>query len=212
MNRTIQLSIATFSALGLLSSSIAFAEVRSLTSSQLTETYIKDSTIIVTPKKKKQETEQKTYSSLTIAPIENNDDDFDKLGHLQNHVNSNASNLELTDEDLREASIDTALTPELAVIIPSFQELSTRPIAEILDDPRYTVPKDNFNFTYKGGPDTNDLGLSRTGDQLTFSIGNLPNIKDINLPHGLNEGPVQLEPRAGGGFDLTINVPDPSTN
>ena len=65
--------------------SLSFAEVTSLSSSELTETYIKDSTIIVTPKKQAT-TQQKTYSSLTIAPIENNDQDISELQNFQNQV------------------------------------------------------------------------------------------------------------------------------
>ena len=186
---------------------LSFAEVTSLSSSELTETYIKDSTIIVTPKKQA-DTQQKTYSSLTIAPIENTDQDIDQLKHFQSHLDRAETAVLLNDEILRNASVQSSFVPELLVNIPTYQELITPSVAEILDDPRYQVPEADFDFTYIGGANSNDLGISRQGDQFTFSIGNLPQIDTINLPQGINEGPLQITPRDGGGFDLTINVPE----
>ena len=191
----------------LLLSTMSFAEVTSLSSSELTETYIKDSTIIVTPKKQAN-TQQKTYSSLTIAPIENSDQDISELQNSQNHISSIQSSVLLNDETLRNASIESIFNPELIVSIPSYQELITPEIAEILDDPRYSVPEGDFDYTYVGGTNSNNLGIGRSGDQFTFSIGNLPQIDPINLPHAISEGPLEITPRAGGGFDLTINIPE----
>lgn len=191
----------------LLLPGLSFAEVTSLSSSELTETYIKDSTIIVTPKKQA-ETQQKTYSSLTIAPIENTDQDMSELQNSQNHLSGTTTSTLLNDEILRNASVDSVFVPELVVNIPTYEELITPPMAEILDDPRYTVPEGDFDFTYVGGTNSNELGISRQGDEFTFSIGNLPQIDNINLPHAIDEGPLRIDPRPGGGFDLTINIPD----
>jgi len=189
---------------GLLSPIASQAEVKSLTSSELTETYIKDSTIIVTPKKKNaQQTTQKSYSSLTIAPVENNDLDLEELRRSQTHNTGTEVSFALSDELLRNASIESTLSPDQSIHVPTYQEVTTVPVAELLNDARYTVPEGDFDFSYIG----NDLGLSRTDNQLTFSIGNLPGIQPINLPEGVNDGPLQIVPRAGGGFDLTINIP-----
>ena len=49
--------------------------------------------------------------------------------------------------------------------------------------------------------------MSRNGEKVTFSIGNIPGNEKINLPNGINEGPIELIPREGGGFDLTIAIP-----
>ncbi len=186
---------------------ICFAEVSSLSTSELTETYIKDSTIIVTPKKQA-DTQQKTYSSLTIAPIQNTDQDISELQNAQNHLDSTITSVYLNDEVLRNASVGSVFIPELEVDIPSYQELITPPMDVIQDDPRYAVPEGDFDYKYVGGTNTNNLGISRTDDQFTFSIGNLPGINDIHLPEGINEGPLQITPRDGGGFDLTINIPE----
>ena len=188
---------------GLFTPLTSHAEVKSLTSSELTETYIKDSTIIVAPKKQKQETTQKTYSSLTIAPVENNALDIEELRRAQSHNTGTEVSFALSDDSLREASIASTLSPDLAIEVPTYQEITTIPVHELLDDPRYAPPEGNFDFNYIG----NDLGLSRTDNQLTFSIGNLPGVLPINIPEAFNEGPLQIVPRAGGGFDLTINVP-----
>jgi hypothetical protein len=190
---------------GLLAPFISHAEVKSLTSSELTETYIKDSTIIVTPKKNnKQKTTKKTYSSLTIAPVENNDLDIEELRRAQAHNTGSEVSFILSDESLREASIASTLSPDQTINVPTYQEVTTVPVAELLNDPRYAVPEGNFDIDYKG----NDLSLSRTDNQLTFSIGNPHNdVQPINIPEGFNEGPLQIVPRADGGFDLTINIP-----
>ncbi len=52
------------------------------------------------------------------------------------------------------------------------------------------------------------LGIGFDGQNLNFSIGNPPGIDRINIPQGINEGPINLTPRPGGGFDLSIQVPD----
>lgn len=181
----------------------AQAEVKSLSSSELTETYIEDSTIIVTPKEAPSTT-QTTVSSLTIAPVESSDQDIIELKNAQEHQEGTTTSFELNDELLRNASVESAINPPESLLIPSYQETITRDVADILNDERYRVPEGDFDFDYVG----NDLGLSRSAEQITFSIGNLPGIDKIELPQGIEPGgPVELIPREGGGFDLTINIP-----
>ena len=200
--------VVILSGISTFHSAAVLAEVKSLSSSELTNTFIKDSTIIITPKIKKKDTEQKTYSSLTIAPVENNDIAISDLKNVDTHNTDIKTAVALDDELLRQASKEQSLQADLGVNIQTYQERITRPIAEILDDPRYIVPEGDFDFTYVGGTNSNDLGLSRTDQQLTFSIGNLPGIDPIELPNAINEGPLQITPRENGGFDLTINIPD----
>ena len=201
-------SYCAFSALGLtlgltLSASPLQAEVKSLSSSELTETYIEDSTIIITPRKQSL-TEQKTVSSVTIAPYEGEDTDSELLIETEESQSGLANAVELDDELLRNSSVASALEPELIVEIPTYQEITTIPVADILEDERYRPPEGNFDFSYIG----EDLALSRDADKLTFSIGNIPGIEQINIPEAVTEGsPVQILPREGGGFDLTFTVP-----
>lgn len=201
----IKTSRSSLIALGICAavSSHSYADVKSLSSSELTETYIQDSTIIITPKKAPQTT-QKTVSSLTIAPVENTDQDIIELENSQLHQEGTSTSFELNDESLRNASVVSALNPPEEIFVPTFEEVNTVPVADILNDERYRPPEGDFDIDYDG----QDLGLSRLGDKLTFSIGNLPGIDQINLPNGINEGPVEIVPRPGGGFDLTINIPD----
>jgi len=208
MKLTLPLISVVISSTSVFYTPSVIGEVKSLTSSELTETYIKDSTIIITPKQNKNEVKQKTYSSLTIAPVENVDLDIDQLQNMDRHIRSTATSIMLDDDSLRSASIDSALLPGLDVDIPTPLEYETKPVAEIFDDPRYIVPEGDFDFTYMGNSNNNDLGISREGEKFTFSIGNIPGINPIHIPEAINEGPLQINPREGGGFDLTINIPD----
>lgn len=187
----------------------AYAEVKSLSSSELTETYIEDSTIIITPKQAPL-TQQKTVTSVKVSPGDNKQQDYIQLESSDIHQESGSTAFELDDDLLRNAAIESAINPIPQLDIPSYEERTTVPVADILNDERYRAPEGDFDFDYIGadtGVQLTDLGLSRTADKLTFSIGNLPGIEQINLPHGVNEGPVDIVPRPGGGFDLTIDIP-----
>lgn len=187
----------------LLSSSVS-ADVKSLTSSELTETYIKDSTIIVTPKKKKEEVQKKKLGSITISPAEPVKTEEEE--HLEF-----AQSVEETDAQTQGAILNVEeQLRDLAFATTGPQIEALRPKVPDVDVPYGTAPEIDFidinnNFVY--APVGNDLGLSRTEDQLTFSFGNLPGVNTINMPQGINEGPVLLVPRQGGGFDLTIDIP-----
>ncbi|WP_156493480.1 MULTISPECIES: hypothetical protein [unclassified Oleiphilus] len=187
-----------------ISSSVQ-AEVKSLTSSELTDTYIEDSTIIITPKKQSNLSQQRTISSVTIAPYEGEDTDSELLIEQEESQTGLINAVALDEETLRNSSVDAVFIPEIEVDIPTYEEINTQPVADILGDERYRPPEGDFDFSYIG----DDLALSRQGDKLTFSIGNLPGIDQINIPEAVQDGgPVELIPRPGGGFDLTINVPE----
>lgn len=189
---------------GSILASVVNAEVTSLSSSELTETYIQDSTIIVTPKQQAStDTRQTSYSSLTIVPIESTEQDLDAMEHSDSHLNGSETAFALSDELLRNTNVESTLNPLEPVAIQSYRESITQPVADILDDERYRPPTGNFDIDYQG----KDLGLSRNGQQLTFSIGLPDGVDPVNLPYAINEGPLQITPRLGGGFDLTINIP-----
>ena len=191
-------------ALTALLSTNVVADVKSLTSSELTETYIKDSTIIVTPKRKKKTTEQKKLGSITISPAEPEKTEEEELLEFEQAVyESDAQTIGAilnTEEQLRQLAFSTT-GPQIEALRPKVPnvEIPYNPPAE------FDFIDITDNFTY--APIGSDLGISRNDDQLTFSIGNLPGINTINMPQAINEGPVQLIPRQGGGFDLTIDIP-----
>ena len=66
------------------------------------------------------------------------------------------------------------------------------------------IPDEPFTQTFLN----DQLGIGFDGQNLNFSIGNPPGIDQIQIPEAINEGPITLTPRPGGGFDLSIKVPD----
>ena len=197
-------TILGFTALTVALSANVSADVKSLTSSELTETYIKDSTIIVTPKKRKTQSKKKALGSITISPGEAAVSETEEL--LEFEAASLAVDLQnegaiySAEEQLRELAFTSTApaTEALRLKIPNIEYQVIRPGT---DNPLANL--DTFNYN----PIGNDLGLSRSNDQLTFSFGNLPGVNNIQMPQGISEGPVQLVPRQGGGFDLTIDIP-----
>ncbi len=196
-------TIFGFTALTVALSAPVSADVKSLTSSELTETYIKDSTIIVTPKKRKSEAKKKALGSITISPGEASVSETEELLEFESAALEvdlqNEGAIYNAEEQLRELAFTSSgpAAEALRVKIPTIEYLPVTaelpPFAQL------------DTFTYN--PIGNDLGLSRSNDQLTFSFGNLPGVNNIQMPQGISEGPIQLVPRQGGGFDLTIDIP-----
>ncbi|CAN0605364.1 unnamed protein product [Ectocarpus sp. 12 AP-2014] len=80
----------------------------------------------------------------------------------------------------------------------------TPPIQPIIFGQQAQIPDEPFTQTFLN----DQLGVGFDGQNLNFSIGNPPGIDRIEVPQAINEGPVTLTPRPGGGFDLSIAVPD----
>lgn len=183
------------------------AEVKSLSSSELTETFIKDSTIIVTPKQQQNATRQQTITSLTISPHDLSESEIEDVKHSANHLKNVTTAISLSDDLMRNTAVqDAVVLATTQLEIPSYDEINAPlPVAEILNDSRFAVPEGNeWARMYAG----NELGISLNGDKFTFSIGNPVGVNDIHIPEAVHEGPVDIVPRAGGGFDVTITVPD----
>ncbi|MCP5160407.1 MAG: hypothetical protein H7A00_01890 [Hahellaceae bacterium] len=199
--RTLLFSATT----AMLLASVVEADVKSLSSNELTETYIKDSTIIVAPKKRQQEDQaNKKLATITISPGDAPVSDEEKQYEFEKRTSENASQLDAAianaDEQVREAalSVDQAALGAIQPTIPEIVFANPRPTL-----PGVVIPEGDFDMNFVG----NDLGLSRAGDQVTFSFGNLPGVDTINVPQSINGEGVQLIPRQGGGFDLIIDVP-----
>jgi hypothetical protein len=183
------------------------AGVQTLTSDEMVETYVKDSAVIVVPKErqKSEADRRKILRSLTISPgepvlTEAEEEAYrDALERYQREGKADAlKNAEdeflrrallLPQEELARAQPPRDLTPNIPPIIFGQQ-------AQIPDEP--------FTQTFLN----DQLGIGYDGQNLNFSIGNPPGIDNIQVPHGIDEGPVTLTPRPGGGFDLSIEVPD----
>lgn len=189
------------------------AGVKSMSSDEMTETFIKDTTIIVTPAQRsdadREKDKEKSRTSLTISPGEAEkseaelqagfEENKDKQDRQLDAAIANYEEQARRDMILREVNEAQFPAPDLSQIYPE------RAIPNI---PGFEVPEGDFanilGNTYIG----NQLGLSRNDNQLTMSFGNsLPGVNGINMPRAINEGPIQLTPRPGGGFDLVIDIP-----
>jgi hypothetical protein len=190
----------------LLTSLTAVAGVKSMSSDEMTETFIKDTTIIVTPVQRDQSdaSKKKALASLTITPgeaekseaevqydFEENKDETDRqlgaaVANYEEQVGREMRLRELNEAQLPPPDVTLVYSERLEPNIPGF-----------------AIPEGDFAFNFVG----NQLGISRDDNQLTMSFGNLPGVGNIGLPRAVNEGPIQLAPRPGGGFDLVIDIP-----
>lgn len=184
-----------------------YAGVSTLSSDEMVETYVKDSAVIVIPREqqKPEEERQRVIRALTISPgepvISEAEEEayrealrrYQESGKMEALESAEQELLRrallLPQDELARAQATAGLTPNIPPIIFGQQ-------AEIPDEP--------FTQTFMN----DQLSIGFDGENLNFSIGNPPGIDRIQLPRGINEGPVNLSPRPGGGFDLSIEVPD----
>lgn len=188
----------------------ALAEgVQSLSQDEMVDTYIKDSAIVVSPRSNSQTRNTEPSQTKTVRalvrpgePIRTEAQETQTVMALQQH------RWESLDEAQRFAEqefIRQALaspTSRLDNLQPQFDTGLPQPSIPGYGVPE--IPEGPFTRSYQNG----QLGLAFDGETLNFSMGNnLPGVDAIDLPKGIDEGPVKLTPRAGGGFDLAIDVP-----
>ncbi|HEY9120009.1 MAG TPA: hypothetical protein VIN33_09640 [Marinobacter sp.] len=209
MTRRTPLFIALAGTAGLAASlaSPLMADVQSMTSDEMVETYVKDSAVIVVPKQpQKTEADRKQIlRSLTISPGE------PVLTEAEEEAYRNA--LERFQREGKADALENAQEEFLrrALLLPQGELARAQPprdltpnIPPIIFGQQAQIPDEPFTQTFLN----DQLGIGFDGQNLNFSIGNPPGIDNIQVPHGINEGPVTLTPRPGGGFDLSIKVPD----
>lgn len=208
MTRRTSLSIAIMSTAGAaLFSSSLLAGVQTMTSDEMVETYVKDSAVIVVPKdqRKSEADRQRIIRSLTISPGEPVLTEAEEEAYreaMQRYQDEGTSDaLESAEEEFLRRAL---LLPqeELARARPPAD--FTPPIQPIIFGQQAQIPDEPFTQTFLN----DQLGVGFDGQNLNFSIGNPPGIDRIEVPQAINEGPVTLTPRPGGGFDLSIAVPD----
>ncbi|MCK7550052.1 hypothetical protein [Marinobacter goseongensis] len=208
MTRRTSLSIAIISTAGAaLFSSSLLAGVQTMTSDEMVETYVKDSAVIVVPKdqRKSEADRQRIIRSLTISPGEPVLTEAEEEAYreaMQRYQDEGTSDaLESAEEEFLRRAL---LLPqeELARARPPAD--FTPPIQPIIFGQQAQIPDEPFTQTFLN----DQLGVGFDGQNLNFSIGNPPGIDRIEVPQAINEGPVTLTPRPGGGFDLSIAVPD----
>ncbi len=206
MNRKLSYAIAWAVTSGFLVAASSNAEVKSLTSEELTDTYVKDSTIIVTPAPKPKQQVTRTF---TISPGE----------PVKTEAEEQADRGNLIAEDwarFEQQAVDAALRNEQAALaaVPSLELAPLNP--RVLPHPNLTIPEGAFTFEQLLGqtqtqpvtlPYGQELGFTSDGQELTITIGNLPGVDPYLLQQRIQGGLVDLRPRDEGGFDLTLTIP-----
>lgn len=209
MNRQTPRSLACLGTIGLgcLFSAPLVAGVKTLSSHEMVETYVKDSAVIVIPK----ETEEvkadrkRILQALTISPgepvrTEAEEEAYrEALARFEREGRDDALE-SAEDEFLRRALL--LPTDELARAQPP-QDFTPQ-IPPIIFGQQAQIPDEPFTQNFLN----NQLGINYDGQNLNFGIGSPPGINNIQVPRSINEGPITLVPRPGGGFDLSIKVPD----
>ena len=185
----------------------AFGGVQALTSAEMVETYVKDSAVIVVPREqqKSEADRQRVIRALTISPAEPEISEAEEEAYreaLARYVKEGkADALESAEQEFLRRAL---LLPqeELARAQPPAEFTPTIP--PLVFGQQAQIPDQPFQQTFLN----DQLGIGFDGQNHNFSIGNPPGIDQIQIPRAINEGPISLTPRPGGGFDLSIAVPD----
>ncbi|MBJ6137748.1 hypothetical protein [Marinobacter litoralis] len=185
----------------------AWAGVQTMSSDEMVDTYVEDSAVIVVPRnqQKSEADRQRIIRALTISPGEPVVTEAEEEAYreaLQRYIEDGRKDA-LTDAE--EEFVRKAL------LLPIDELANAQPPADftprtlpLIFGQQPDIPDEPFTQTFMN----DQLGLGFDGQNLNFSIGNPPGLNQIQVPQGINEGPVTLTPRPGGGFDLSIAVPD----
>ena len=183
------------------------AGVETLTSDEMVDTYIEDSAIIVVPRaqRKSEEERQRIIRSLTISPgepvIEESEEEaYANILRKTRYEDQNEALQEAEEEFIRRALLQPIEEAGRAQPVANL----TPNIPPVIYGQQMDIPDEPFTQSFLN----DQLGIGFDGQSVNFSIGNPPGINQIQIPQGINEGPVQLTPRPGGGFDLSIDVPN----
>lgn len=186
----------------------AFAGVRSMTSDEMVETYVKDSAVIVVPRRQQRpEADRRNIlRSLTISPGEpvvlESEEEASRSGIQFVETENRYDSLKEAEEEFIRRTLLGPSAAEIAAAQPPNYEIANLP--PIIYGDQVEIPDGPFTQSFLN----DQLGIGYDGTNLNLSIGNPPGIGQITLPEGIDEGPITLTPRAGGGFDLSIQVPD----
>ena len=185
----------------------AIGGVQAMTSDEMVDTYVQDSAVIVVPRAQQKSVadRQRILRALTISPGEPVLSEAEEEAYreaLQRYMEEGKSEAlsNAEDEFLRRALL--LPTDELARAQPP-ADFSPR-IPQLIFGQQPQIPDEPFTQTFLN----DQLGIGFDGQNLNFTIGNPPGIDRIDIPQAINEGPITLTPRPGGGFDLSIQVPD----
>lgn len=203
--------IMTVTALGagLIAGSALADGVRSLSQDEMVDTFIRDSAIVVSPREDRQARSIEESRARAIrALVRPGEPVRTEAQETQTTMGVQEQRMASLDEAQRFAQQEfirrtlASQTDQLEGLQPQIDLALPQPSIPGIGVPE--IPEGAFSRNYYN----DQLGLAFDGETLDFSIGNnLPGVNQIDVPHSIDEGPVQLTPRAGGGFDLSIDVP-----
>lgn len=194
-----------------IAGSSAVAEgVRTLSTDEMVDTFIRDSAIVVSPRGNSEARSIEESRAMAIKaivrpgePIRTETEELQTASAMQQQRLDSLQEAQQVAEEqfIRDSLFLTS--DQLASAQPQIQ--TSLPTPPLFGVSRPEIPDAPFAKNYFN----DQLGLAYDGNTVDFTIGNnLPGVDQIDVPHAINEGPVQLQPRAGGGFDLSIAVPD----
>lgn len=205
-------------AIGALTAFHAQAGVKSLSSDEMVDTYVKDSAIIVVPKKKSQKEVEKEkkkkaneqnglVQNLVISPGQPATTPAEKQHLVDKAKQSQDSQYANAADTAQKQALENTLVQPFQAAIQAQQAPETGlqvPVVAFGQQATVQIPKAPYNQTYFN----QQLGLSYDGQKVDFSIGNnLPGVNNINVPYPIHQGGIDLTPKPGGGFNLSIAVP-----
>lgn len=203
------LTVTTLSAVIAASGGALADGVRSLSQDEMVDTYIRDSAIVVSPRQERQapsieESRARAVRAL-VRPGEPIRTEVDETRSVMGMQERRMASLDEAQRFAQQEFIRRTLASQadqLEGIQPQIDLALPQPSIPGIGVP--DIPEGAFSRNYFN----DQLGLAFDGQTLDFSIGNnLPGVSQIDVPQSIDEGPVRLSPRAGGGFDLSIDVP-----
>jgi hypothetical protein len=197
----------------LLASTSTWSEISSLSASELTDTYIKDTTVIVRPEQPTHDVNEKVRVKLKVSPLEETastvpNESEAKLSAISEDINSYT---ELNEQ----AALSTNLQPTLPAVTTQF--ITPQPSEEALSQIRnaYGIDSDTAidltSLSFKdtlipdiGLPNTGDAQYSTTSDSFTISIPNTGNFNSQNITSPNGEIGINVTPSR---IEYTLNLP-----
>lgn len=197
----------------MFSSTLVWSEISSLTASELTDTYIKDTTVIVRPEQPLNESTDKVRVTLKVSPLDETtqllpNDHEEKLSAISEELNS-----------YTELNERAALSANLQTTFPSAttEFLTSPPSADILDQVRVAygleagAPVDLTNLPFLpnltptlGLANPSNAEFSTTERSFTIRIPNAGNFNTQNIASPNGEIGVNVTP---SHIEYTLNLP-----
>ncbi|MBL4797753.1 MAG: hypothetical protein JKY50_10085 [Oleispira sp.] len=197
----------------MLASTLSWSEISTLTASELTDTYIKDTTVIVRPTQAPKESVEKVRVNLKVSPIDEPTqirphDDERNLAAMSQELNSYT---ELNERAALSTNLQTSLP------ITSTQFLTPQPSNDVLNRIRAaygldsSAPVDLTSLPFLSNL-TPTLGLENPGnatystspDSFTIRIPNTGNFNTQNIASPNGEIGVNVTP---SHIEYTLNLP-----